>query len=186
MGDLGVDTAVEEIGDGRYRAALSRDWEIWGPNGGYVAAIALRAGAAYSDLPRPASFSCHYLAAGEFAPAEAHVRTLRRTKRAESLAITLTQGDRVPPGAGQPRGHGLLRPDGALFLDRSFRRRPLTAEPEPGRGKRPRLDRWACALRSRGTAFRGKRFIRPSTGVPWRVRYRRTEIRQYRSATHRP
>ena len=41
MGDLAIDTAVEGS-DGRYRARLSRDWEIWGPNGGYLAAIALR------------------------------------------------------------------------------------------------------------------------------------------------
>ena len=43
MGDLAVDRAVEPIGDGRYRAMVSQDWEIWGPMGGYVASIALRA-----------------------------------------------------------------------------------------------------------------------------------------------
>lgn len=95
MGDLAADTAVEQIGEGRYRATISRDWEIWGPNGGYVAAIALRAAAAATDLPRPASFSCHYLAAGDFTEVDAVVRTLRRTKRAESLAVTLVQGDRA-------------------------------------------------------------------------------------------
>ena len=29
MGDFADDTAIERIGDGRYRAELSRDWEIW-------------------------------------------------------------------------------------------------------------------------------------------------------------
>jgi len=42
MGDFERETRVEG-GGGRYRAALSQDWEIWGPNGGYLAAIALRA-----------------------------------------------------------------------------------------------------------------------------------------------
>ena len=42
MGDFDIDTRVEGSG-GRYRANISREWEIWGPNGGYVAAIALRA-----------------------------------------------------------------------------------------------------------------------------------------------
>ena len=41
MGDLGEDTAVEALGDGRYRAHVNRDWEIWGPEGGYIASIAL-------------------------------------------------------------------------------------------------------------------------------------------------
>src|SRR4029077_20273976 len=54
MGDLAVDTAVEGH-DGRYTARLSRDWEIWGPNGGYVAALALRAAGAPSRLAAPAS-----------------------------------------------------------------------------------------------------------------------------------
>ncbi len=42
MGDLARDTAVQG-GAGSYGAVLSRDWEIWGPMGGYVAAVALRA-----------------------------------------------------------------------------------------------------------------------------------------------
>ena len=42
MGDFEADTRLEGE-NGRYRASISRDWEIWGPNGGYVAAIALRA-----------------------------------------------------------------------------------------------------------------------------------------------
>ena len=56
MGDLEVDTRVERRGDG-FVAQLSRDWEVWGPNGGYVASIALRAAGAVSRFRRPASFS---------------------------------------------------------------------------------------------------------------------------------
>ena len=40
MGDLAVDTSLSPLTDGRFTATLSRDWEIWGPNGGYMAAIA--------------------------------------------------------------------------------------------------------------------------------------------------
>ena len=42
MGDLAVDTAIEPLGDDRYQATLSREWAVWGPNGGYLASIALR------------------------------------------------------------------------------------------------------------------------------------------------
>jgi hypothetical protein len=54
MGDFEVDTRVEGSG-GKYRADLSADWEIWGPNGGYVAAIALRAAGCEAEIPRPAT-----------------------------------------------------------------------------------------------------------------------------------
>ena len=55
MGDIGLQTACEPLGDARYRAVVSDDWEIWGPGGGYVAAIALRAAGAESPFGRPGS-----------------------------------------------------------------------------------------------------------------------------------
>ena len=79
----------------RFRAALSPSWAVWGPNGGYKAAIALRAAMARSRLPRPASFHCHFVAVGEFAPVEIHVRTLGGGKRAESLRAEMFQDGRL-------------------------------------------------------------------------------------------
>lgn len=93
MGDLDADTAVEGS-DGRYRAHLSRDWAIWGPNGGYLAVVALRAAGAHTELRRPATFSCHYLGVADFDDVDIEVRTLRRTKRVESAAVSMRQHDR--------------------------------------------------------------------------------------------
>ncbi|MBI4517441.1 MAG: thioesterase family protein [Deltaproteobacteria bacterium] len=90
MGDLAADTAIDGR-DGHYRASLARDWEIWGPNGGYLAAIALRAAGASTGLRRPASFACHYLSVAEFDEVELHVTTLRASKRAASLRVSMTQ-----------------------------------------------------------------------------------------------
>lgn len=95
MGDLAEDTKVALIEPGLYRGRLSRDWEIWGPNGGYIASVALRAAATHAELPRPASFSCQYLAVGEFDDVDARVMTTRRTKRAESVTVELHQGERL-------------------------------------------------------------------------------------------
>lgn len=94
MGDFGEDTRVEGA-DGHYRATLSEDWKIWGPNGGYVAAIALRAAGAATPLPRPASFSCHFLGVADFGPVDLEVVPLRVTKRAASLRVSMRQGDRA-------------------------------------------------------------------------------------------
>ena len=90
MGNLAVDTAVAG-GEGRYTALLSREWEIWGPNGGYVASIALRAAAAHAPFDRPATFTCHYLSVAGFDAVDLEVRTLRQTKRAASVAVSMTQ-----------------------------------------------------------------------------------------------
>ena len=54
MAALDDDTALEG-GDGHYRAHLSESWRIWGPNGGYLAVIALRAAGAHTPFRRPAS-----------------------------------------------------------------------------------------------------------------------------------
>ena len=91
MGDLEVDTRVERRGDG-FVAQLSRDWEVWGPNGGYLASIALRAAGAVSRFRRPASFSVHYLGVAAFGEVALEVKLLKGAKRAESLRVTMTQG----------------------------------------------------------------------------------------------
>lgn len=94
MGDLAADTAVEALGDGRYRASVSRDWEIWGPMGGYVASIALRAAGAESPQPRPAAFSCQFLGVADFAPVEVHVEARREARTAAAHRVSLTQEGR--------------------------------------------------------------------------------------------
>lgn len=93
MGDLADDTAVQG-GEGRYTATLSSDWEIWGPNGGYVAAVLLRAAGAHSEFPRPATLACHFLGVADFAPVDIEVLTLRRGRRSESVRTSMTQDGR--------------------------------------------------------------------------------------------
>ena len=93
MGDFEVDTRVEGSG-GRYRANISRDWEIWGPNGGYVAAIALRAAGREASIARPASFSGHFLGRAEFAPVDLDVTKVHGGRRSESLHVVMRQEGR--------------------------------------------------------------------------------------------
>jgi len=90
MGDLSIDTAVTG-GDGHYTARVSRDWEIWGPNGGYIASIALRAAGEHSRFDRPASIVGHFLGVAAFEPVDIAVVTRRGAKRAEAMHVSLTQ-----------------------------------------------------------------------------------------------
>lgn len=94
VGDLGVDTAVTALGDGRYTATLSDDWEIWGPMGGYIASVALRAAGAESPFARPASYFCQYLGVAGFEPVDITVTALRSARTALAQRVEITQGDR--------------------------------------------------------------------------------------------
>ncbi|MEE8580568.1 MAG: thioesterase family protein [Myxococcota bacterium] len=94
LGDFEVDTRLEGSG-GHYRADLSSDWEIWGPNGGYLAAIALRAAGCDAQIPRPASFAGHFLSIARFASVDVRVRLLRRGRRSESFQVTIAQDGKL-------------------------------------------------------------------------------------------
>ena len=99
--DLEQATRVE--GDaGRYDAHLSSDWEIWGPNGGYLAAIALRAVSAMAQIRQPASFYCHFLSSPAFDAVQLDVSVLKRGRRAESFTVAMTQH-------GKPVLHALVK-----------------------------------------------------------------------------
>ena len=93
MGDLAVDTEIEG-GDGRYRAVLSSDWEIWGPCGGYLAAVLLRAAGVHSQFRQPATFACHFLGAARFDEVELETATLRASRRTESIRVAMRQEGR--------------------------------------------------------------------------------------------
>lgn len=95
MGDFELDTRLEpEAGrDGHFHAKISEDWAIWGPNGGYIAAIALRAAGLVAKVRRPASFSGHFLRVARFDEIDVEVVTLRAGRRSESLRVSIRQDD---------------------------------------------------------------------------------------------
>ena len=94
MGDLERDTRVEPAGEGRFTAVLSPDWDIWGPNGGYLAAVAMRAPGVVAERARPASINAHFVGTGTAGPVQLEVEVNRRTRVATSLTVRLTQNDR--------------------------------------------------------------------------------------------
>jgi acyl-CoA thioesterase II len=101
VGDLDKDTAVTERGDGRYTARLSDEWAIWGPNGGYVASVALRAAGLASERQRPASLLAHMLGVAAFDEVDVTTTVLRRSRFATAVRVGIEQG-------GQPILEGLV------------------------------------------------------------------------------
>jgi acyl-CoA thioesterase II len=88
---LADDTAVRDEG-GALTATLSRNWEIWGPNGGYISAIALRAAGRIAPPDhRPATFSAQYLSAGQFAEAEVTAEAVKKGRNAWCINVALSQ-----------------------------------------------------------------------------------------------
>ena len=92
MGNLTVDTALTRSADGIFTAMLSRDWEIWGPNGGYMAAFALEAARETSGRARPANATVHFLGVASFeTPIEVTTTVQRSTRQATSVHVRIDQ-----------------------------------------------------------------------------------------------
>lgn len=98
------DTALEHIADGMYRGAFSNAYRaVIGPNGGYVAAVVLRALQAHqarqahtaSSDRSVRSMHLRYLAPAAEASFEIAVRTLREGRSVTVLDAQVTQGERV-------------------------------------------------------------------------------------------
>ena len=97
MTRFATDTAVVPTAAGRYSATIDQGWWIErGPNGGYLAAIVLRAVLAEVADParRPRSMTLHYLRPPSAGPCEVAV-TIERTGRGLTTASArLAQGGR--------------------------------------------------------------------------------------------
>lgn len=80
---------------GKYRVRLADSWEAFGPNGGYLAALALRAAGEVAQIKRPASFYCHFLSVPRFDMVDLEVTVLKQGRRSESLSVQMLQQGKV-------------------------------------------------------------------------------------------
>ncbi len=93
-----LQTRVEPTAPQRYEAHLDRGfWILAGPNGGYLAAVLLRAlGLAVNDQERtPRSLTVHYTARAEEGPARIETRVERRGGALTTVSGRMLQGDRL-------------------------------------------------------------------------------------------
>lgn len=88
-------TALEALGEGRYRAVLDGGWHVGGGlNGGYqlaLAGAAMSAELAASGKPDPLAVSASYLAAAVDGPGELVVRVVRDGGRTSVVTCDLVQ-----------------------------------------------------------------------------------------------
>jgi acyl-CoA thioesterase len=88
-----LDTAVQDLGDGRFAAEMSERWWVArGPNGGYVAAVILQAIQAAAELARaPRSLTVQFPRAPVAGPVEIRVRTERQGGTVTFLSARMEQ-----------------------------------------------------------------------------------------------
>jgi acyl-CoA thioesterase len=95
---FGPATAVVPLGDGRYDGFCDTAWSApRGPNGGYLAAIVLRALEAEVGDPerRPRSLTCHFLRPPANGPVRLEVGVERAGRSVTVLSARLLQEDRL-------------------------------------------------------------------------------------------
>jgi acyl-CoA thioesterase len=149
-----TDTAVTPAGDGRYTGVIDEGWWIQrGPNGGYLAAIVLRAILAeVADPTRtPRSITLHYLRPPVVGPCEVQVTVERAGRGLSTVTARLAQDGRDCVLAIAALGGAR---EGAAFDDHPM---PAAAPPDD------------VAPRSDGPPFipiRDRFDVRPAIGFP--------------------
>ena len=91
---FGRDTAVTRVDDDAFRATLSEDWWVFaGANGGYLAAVLMRALTERLDDPArmARSLTVHYLRPPSAGPADVATNLVRVGRSLATLTATMTQ-----------------------------------------------------------------------------------------------
>ena len=143
---------------GVYVADLDREWFIWGPFGGYLGALAMRAIGSDSRFDRPATFNCQYLSAGGPGRVEVAVVSRKLGRRAEYLQASVSQAGKLLLEA-----QSWIVADDLVGLKHDFSRPPEIPS--------------APAL----TAFRGWQYESPEEHSPIWQHIERRPISQYAS-----
>lgn len=96
--ELDTTTAVDPRGAGAYSARMDRGWWVGrGPNGGYVAAVILRALMLELDDPArvPRSLTVHFAAPPQEGAVRMETRVERRGRSVATLSARMLQGERL-------------------------------------------------------------------------------------------
>jgi len=91
MSQFAQDTAVERVGENRWRGELREGWRIGAPNGGYVLAVAGRVLSEALDHPDPLSVNAFYLAPTVLGPIDCQLETLRVGRNTTHASVRMFQ-----------------------------------------------------------------------------------------------
>jgi acyl-CoA thioesterase-2 len=95
MGNLNLQTLPRPVRGNQYEIELHPDWEVWGPNGGYLSSILLRAVGLHANKDVPVSYCGHYLRVPAFGLAQITVDCVKDGKQAAAFQVQLRQSDNL-------------------------------------------------------------------------------------------
>ncbi|MCW2954885.1 MAG: hypothetical protein JWQ48_4055 [Conexibacter sp.] len=134
-------SAVEPLGDGRFLADIDAGWSApTAANGGYLAAIVVRAIELHADplgLRRLRSLTLHYLRPAGAGPLELQVELVREGRRISNVRVRATQDGREVLSALAALAVPDLPAAGTWLLPP-----PVVAAAPPRRAPRITADRW--------------------------------------------
>jgi acyl-CoA thioesterase len=155
-----TDTAIEDLGGGRFGAVMSERWWVGrGPNGGYVAAVILRAILATAGTERaPRSLTVHFPSAPEAGAVEIAVSLDREGRSASFVSARMTQDGQLRASALAMLGADREGPE---FSELEMPSAELSAElysPDPAtvEGMPPLLGNYSFSLAIGEPVFSGE------------------------------
>ena len=98
-------TNVSQVTDDAFSIVLSKDWDIWGPNGGYLSAILLRAVGAFCCHSQPISIHVQYLAVAKYNQADITVRPVKQGRSMSAYNVQLHQDGKTIANAQVQTGN---------------------------------------------------------------------------------
>jgi len=137
VSEFATATAVKPLGDGRFEIQIDEEWFAGvGPNGGYLAAIMLRALTAHvADAGRhPLSLTCHYLTPLAAGSAVVSITTERAGRGVTALSARMEQDGKT--GILALASFGVER-EGVIDFDT-----PAPSVPRPEDLDAPELPKW--------------------------------------------
>lgn len=102
MGNLNLQTLPRPVRGNQYEIELHPDREVWGPNGGYLSPILLRAVGLHANKDVPVSYCGHYLRVPSFGSAQITVDCVKDGKQAAAFQVQLRQSDNLMTQATPP------------------------------------------------------------------------------------
>ena len=89
------DIIIQRLGDGEYSAIPSKSWEVWGPNGGYLCALLMKAVGEEAQGTVPVSFMGQYLRSPKFDTVQINVECIKRGKVTSAYDVCMLQNEKI-------------------------------------------------------------------------------------------
>jgi acyl-CoA thioesterase len=86
---------IQKLRDGTYSAVLSKSWDVWGPNGGYLCALMMMAVGEEAQGNVPVSYMGQYLRSPRYDEVEINVDCIKQGKLTSAFDVSMVQDGKI-------------------------------------------------------------------------------------------